>query len=72
METYGCEAFKYIQQLDSYNSKIQPCNIFNESLLDIYNKSDYICATRKFIKKYSKIDSTCESCPVQKYLEKLG
>lgn len=69
---YGCEAFKYIQQLDSYNNKIQPCNIFNESLLDIYNKSDYICATRKFIKKYSTVDSTCESCPVQKYLEKIG
>lgn len=69
---YGCEAFKYIRQLDSYNNQIQPCNIFNESLLDIYNKSDYICATRKFIEKYSTVDSRCESCPVQKYLELTG
>lgn len=69
---YGCEAFKYIQQLDNNNNGIQPCNIFEQSLLDIYNNSEYICATRNFVKKYSSINSRCESCPVQKFLELNG
>lgn len=69
---YGCEAFKYIQQLDNNNNNIQPCSVFNQSLLDIYEQSEYICATREFIKKYSSINSKCESCPVQKYLEIRG
>ncbi len=69
---YGCEAFKYIQQLDNHNNNIQPCNIFEQSLLDIYERSEYICATRNFVKKYSSINSRCESCPVQKYLELKG
>lgn len=69
---YGCEAFKYIQQLDNNNNGIQPCNIYKQSLFDIYNNSEYICATRKFVKKYSSIDSRCESCPVQKFLEING
>lgn len=69
---YGCEAFKYIQQLDNNNNDIQPCNIYKQSLLDIYNKSEYIYATREFVKKYSSLNSRCESCPVQKYLELKG
>lgn len=69
---YGCEAFKYIQQLDNNNNNIQPCNIHEQSLLEIYEQSEYICATRNFVKKYSSINSRCESCPVQKYLELQG
>lgn len=66
---YGCEAFKYIQQFDDSANAIQPCNIFDSNLFDIYGNSEYISATQKFINKYSSIDSKCESCPVQKYLE---
>ena len=66
---YGCEAFKYIQQFDHSNNTIHPCNIFESSLLDIFANSEYIRATQEFVKKYSSIDSKCESCPVQKYLE---
>lgn len=69
---YGCEAFKYIQQLDNSNNNIQPGNIFKQNLLDIYDHSEYICATQNFVKKYSSINSRCESCPVQKYLELNG
>ena len=69
---YGCEAFKYIQQLDNNNNNIQPCNILEQSLLDIYENSEYICATRNFVKMYSSVNSRCESCPVQKYLELEG
>lgn len=69
---YGCEAFKYIQQLDDSANAIQPCNIFESKLLDIYRNSEYIRATQKFISQYSSLDSKCESCPVQKYLENLG
>lgn len=66
---YGCEAFKYIQQLDGENKIIQPNNIFEVSLLEIYNNSKYLRATQKFVKKYSCLDSKCELCPVQKYLK---
>lgn len=66
---YGCEAFKYIQQLDGEKNVIQPNNIFETSLLEIYNSSKYLKATQKFVKKYSSLNSKCESCPVQKYLE---
>lgn len=66
---YGCEAFKYIQQLDGESNVIQPNNIFESSLLDIYNNSKYLKATQEFVKKYSCFNSKCESCPVQKYLE---
>lgn len=69
---YGCEAFKYIQQLDECNNEIKPCNIFDTSLSDIYTNSKYIRATQKFIDKYSSLHSKCESCPVQKYLESIG
>lgn len=69
---YGCEAFKYIQQLDESSNTIQPCNIFEANLYDIYNSSEYIHATQKFISQYSSLTSKCESCPVQKYLETLG
>ncbi len=66
---YGCEAFKYIQQLDGKSNVIQPNNIFESSLLEIYNSSKYLKATQEFVKKYSCFHSKCESCPVQKYLE---
>lgn len=66
---YGCEAFKYIQQLDGESKVIQPNNIFESRLLDIYNSSRYLRATQEFVKKYSCLNSKCESCPVQKYLE---
>lgn len=66
---YGCEAFKYIQQLDGESNVIQPNNIFESSLLEIYNNSKYLKATQEFVKKYSCLNSKCESCPVQKYLE---
>ncbi len=69
---YGCEAFKYIQQLDGERNIIQPNNIFESSLLEIYNSSKYLMATQEFVKKYSCLDSKCESCPVQKYLEAKG
>ncbi|MBR4060519.1 MAG: radical SAM protein [Lachnospiraceae bacterium] len=69
---YGCEAFKYIQQLDGESNVIQPNNIFESSLLDIYNNSKYLKATQEFVKKYSCFNSKCESCPVQKYLEAKG
>lgn len=69
---YGCEAFKYIQQLDGESNVIQPNNIFEASLLEIYNSSKYLKATQEFVKKYSCLDSKCESCPVQKYLEAKG
>ncbi len=66
---YGCEAFKYIQQLDGASNVIQPNNIFESSLLEVYNGSKYLKATQEFVKKYSCLNSKCESCPVQKYLE---
>lgn len=66
---YGCEAFKYIQQLDGESNVIQPNNIFESSLLEIYNNSKYLRATQEFVKKYSSLNSKCELCPVQKYLE---
>lgn len=69
---YGCEAFKYIQQLDGESNVIQPNNIFESSLLEIYNNSKYLKATQEFVKKYSCLNSKCESCPVQKYLEAKG
>lgn len=69
---YGCEAFKYIQQLDGESNVIQPNNIFESSLLKIYNNSKYLKATQEFVKKYSCLNSKCESCPVQKYLETKG
>lgn len=69
---YGCEAFKYIQQLDGESNVIQPNNIFESSLLEIYNNSKYLKATQEFVKKYSCLNSKCESCPVQKYLETKG
>lgn len=69
---YGCEAFKYIQQLDGESNIIEPNNIFESSLLEIYNNSKYLKATQEFVKKYSCLDSKCESCPVQKYLEAKG
>lgn len=69
---YGCEAFKYIQQLDHDNKDLIPCNIFKEDLFNIYTHSEYIQATRKFVEKYSSVNSLCESCPVQKYLELNG
>lgn len=69
---YGCEAFKYIRQLDDSDNEIQPRNIFDHNLSDIYSNSEYICATKKFIGKYSSLNSRCESCPVQKYLEIAG
>lgn len=69
---YGCEAFKYIQQLDEESNIIQPNNIFESSLLEIYNYSKYLKATQEFVKKYSCLNSKCESCPVQKYLETKG
>ena len=68
---YGCEAFKYIQQYDETLKEIQPCNIYEMGLCNIYNNSEYIRATQKFIEKYSSVSSRCESCPVQKYLESL-
>lgn len=69
---YGCEAFKYIQQLDGESNVIQPNNIFESSLLEIYNNSKYLKATQDFVKKYSCLNSKCESCPVQKFLEMKG
>jgi radical SAM protein with 4Fe4S-binding SPASM domain len=69
---YGCEAFKYIQQLDGERNVIQPNNIFESRLLEIYNSSKYLKATQEFVKKYSCLNSKCESCPVQKYLETKG
>lgn len=69
---YGCEAFKYIQQLDGDSNIIEPNNIFESSLQEIYNHSKYLKATQKFIEKYSCLNSRCESCPVQKYLEEKG
>lgn len=69
---YGCEAFKYIQQLDGESNVIEPNNIFESRLLEIYNNSKYLKATQEFVKKYSCLDSKCESCPVQKYLEAKG
>lgn len=69
---YGCEAFKYIQQIDNNNNNIQPNNILEQSLFSIYEQSEYLCATRDFVKKYSSINSRCELCPVQKYLEIKG
>ncbi|MGN0366846.1 MAG: radical SAM protein [Suilimivivens sp.] len=69
---YGCEAFKYIQQLDGESNVIQPNNIFGSSLLEIYNNSKYLKATQDFVKKYSCLNSKCESCPVQKFLEMKG
>lgn len=68
---YGCEAFKYIQQFDESLKEIQPCNIYEMGLCDIYHNSKYIRATQKFINKYSSVSSRCESCPVQKFLESL-
>lgn len=69
---YGCEAFKYIQQLDDSANEIQPDNIFDTNLFDIYSNSEYLRVTQKFIDKYSSLNSKCESCPVQKYLESIG
>ena len=68
---YGCEAFKYIQQYDESLKEIQPCNIYEMGLCNIYHNSEYIRATQKFIEKYSTVSSRCESCPVQKFLESL-
>lgn len=69
---YGCEAFKYIQQLDGEKNVINPNNIFESSMLGIYSNSRYLEATKEFVKKYSCLHSKCESCPVQKYLETKG
>lgn len=69
---YGCEAFKYIQQLDEEKNIINPNNIFESSMLSIYSNSKYLEVTKEFVKKYSCLHSKCESCPVQKYLETKG
>ena len=65
---YGCEAFKYIKlHNESYND-IFPDNIKESGLYEIYHYSEYLESTKKFIEKYSCIDSQCDSCPVQKYI----
>ena len=69
---YGCEAFKYIQQFDSQYNVIKPSNIYESTLLEIYNNSEYLRATQEFVKKYGCLNSKCESCPVQKYIEFKG
>jgi len=65
---YGCETFKYIKFYDELDNEIFPDNIKKSSLYEIYNNSEYLNSTKEFIKKYSNIDSQCDSCPVQKYI----
>lgn len=68
---YGCEAFKYLTHFDGQHKVVHPDNIFTRPLSEIIERSDYLFLSKEMIESYSRVSSSCESCPVQKYLREI-
>ncbi|MBA4685531.1 MAG: radical SAM protein [Candidatus Galacturonibacter soehngenii] len=66
---FGCEAFKYIA-LDNIEGKtINPDNILQKRVLDIFEKSEFLENSINLVDEFSSYKSGCDNCPVQKYLK---
>lgn len=66
---FGCEAFKYIKFYDENGTEILPDSIRTRRVIEIYEDSHFLIMSNELIAKYSSNHSSCENCPVQKYLK---
>ena len=65
---FGCEAFKFIPFKDNSGREIYPDTIYSGSIENTYKKSDYLKRSLSLVESFEKHNSSCENCPVQKYL----
>ena len=66
---FGCEAFKYITFQDEFGKDIVPDNISDNSIVEIYHKSEYLQHSVQLVQQYEPCNFGCGNCPVQKYLK---
>ena len=72
-KVFGCEAFKYIQLVDSEGNIVRPDSIYEKSLEDIFFHSEYLKLGQKFVADQMKNCRYTEKCPVQRMMrKKLG
>lgn len=72
-KVFGCEAFKYIQLVDSEGNIVRPDSIYEKSLEDIFFHSEYLKLEQKFVADQMKNCRYTEKCPVQRMMrKKLG
>lgn len=65
---FGCEAFKYIKFYEMNGKEIEPDNVLNKRIKEIYNNSLFLEKSVGLVKKYSGKHNGCENCPVQNFL----
>ena len=69
-KVFGCEAFKYIQLVDSEGNIVEPDSIYQKSLEDIYYRSKYLKLEQKFVADQMMNCKYTEKCPVQRMIRK--
>ncbi|MFW2503477.1 radical SAM protein [Clostridium diolis] len=65
---FPCEAYKYINCLSG--KKVEPDNINNKKLKEIWDNSEFLNILRADIAAFKDINVGCETCPAQSNYEK--